>query len=126
MAKHETEMFQRYYGEEAAIIFADDKSISYVRMYRIPGQTLHSIPRGTLPHDTDMKFVDIIERFNSLGIMHQDLHSENILWDSMSELFFPIDISNVREKYFDADISGKQKMNAKGISDWDRVLNDIT
>ncbi|MCW2488521.1 hypothetical protein J5069_21690 [Candidatus Symbiopectobacterium sp. NZEC127] len=125
ISKHETEMFQRYYGEEAAMHFVNDKGNSCVRMYRIPGQTLHSVPRGTLPHDADVKFVDMIERLNSLGIIHQDLHSLNILWDAASESFFPIDISNVKEKYFNADVSGKQKMNAKGISDFDRVLNDI-
>ncbi|MBG6245661.1 hypothetical protein CS369_14310 [Candidatus Symbiopectobacterium sp. 'North America'] len=72
-----------------------------------------------------MKFVDMIERLNSLGIIHQDLHSQNILRDSTSESFFPIDIGNVKDKYFNADVSGKQKMNAKGISDFDRILNDI-
>ncbi|MCW2481282.1 hypothetical protein [Candidatus Symbiopectobacterium sp. NZEC135] len=125
IAKHETEMFQRYYGEEAAMYFVNDKGNACVRMYRIPGQTLNALPRGTLPHDADVKFVDMIERLNSLGIIHQDLHSQNVLWDSASESFFPIDISNVKEKYFNADTSGKQKMNAKGISDFDRALNDI-
>lgn len=58
--KHEAEVFRRYYGEDAAMHLVDEEGISYVRMYKIPGETLSSLPTGSLPNNAEEKFVDMI------------------------------------------------------------------
>ncbi|MCW2487052.1 hypothetical protein J5069_14245 [Candidatus Symbiopectobacterium sp. NZEC127] len=125
IAKHEAEVFRRYYGEDAAMHLVDDEGVSYVRMYKIPGETLSSLPPGSLPNNAEEKFVDMIERLNKLGIMHDDLHTENVLWDSSSQSFFPIDINNIKEKYFSSDINEKIAINTYDQRNWASVLQCI-
>lgn len=125
VARHEAEIFRRYYGEDAAMHLVDEEDVSHVRMYRIPGETLSSLPPGSLPNNAEEKFVDMIERLNALGIMHNDLHSENVLWDSSSQSFLPIDISNIKEKYFSCDIRKKITINHHGQRNWASVLRCI-
>ncbi|MBG6248990.1 MULTISPECIES: OspG family effector kinase [Symbiopectobacterium] len=125
VAKHEAEVFRRYYGEDAAMHLVDEEGVSYVRMYKIPGETLSSLPPGSLPNNAEEKFVDMFERLNKLGIMHNDLHSENVLWDSRSQSFFPIDINNIKEKFFNSDINEKIAINNYDQRNWASVLQCI-
>lgn len=124
-AMHESEMFNRYYGERAAMVFVDKSSNAYIRMYRVPGKTLGSLSPGSLPDDARQRYVDMIEKLNSIGIIHDDLHSENILWDVSSRLFYPIDISNGRDRYFSSDTERKDEINELDENDWYRILAQI-
>lgn len=40
----EVENFTRYYGKDTANIFIDSEGIYHVRMYRVSGETLDSLP----------------------------------------------------------------------------------
>lgn len=125
VATHEAEMFNRYYGEGAAVIFMDEAKNVYVRMYKVPGHTLESLPPNSLPADAVQRFVDMIEKLNKLGIIHNDIHAENILWDERVAVFYPIDINNAREKYFNADPDTKFDMNKKDEYEWYQMLKEI-
>lgn len=125
VARREADLFRRYYGEDAAMHLVDEEGVSFVRMYKIPGETLSALPPGSLPNNAEEKFVDMIERLNKLGIMHDDLHAGNVLWDSSSQCFFPIDINNIKNKYFSADINEKIVINNHDQSNWASVLRCI-
>ncbi|WP_279050338.1 protein kinase family protein [Cedecea davisae] len=125
IARQETETFKRYYGDDSALLLIDEDGDQYVRMYRVPGQTLESLPAGSLPHDAEEKFVDMIERLNSVGIIHDDLHMQNILWDDKSQSFFPIDMSNIKPIYFDVSVAKKDTFNKFSEDDWNSVLEEI-
>ncbi|CCG87298.1 protein kinase family protein [Erwinia piriflorinigrans] len=124
-ALHEAEMFNRYYGERAAMVFVDKNNNAYIRMYRVPGKTLGSLSPGSLPDDAKQRYVDMIEKLNNIGIIHDDLHSENILWDVSSRLFYPIDISDGRDRYFSSDTERKDEINELDENDWYRILAQI-
>lgn len=124
-AKQEAGMFNRFYGEDSAMVLVGEGGSVYVRMYKVPGETLGSLSPGSLPDDAEQRFVDMIEKLNNLGIMHDDIHSENILWDADSQLFYPIDIRNTREKYFNSDAKTKVEMNKTGEDDWYSILDEI-
>lgn len=124
-AAHEVAMFKLYYGEDSAMHLIDENKNSYIRMYKIPGKALDDLAVGSLPDNADEKFVDMIERLDSVGIMHDDLHSENILWDDDSQTFFPIDIKNIKEKYFNSDSKGKIDINVNGEEYWASILKEI-
>lgn len=124
-ARHEVETFKRYYGEESAQVFKGEDSHYYARMYRVPGETLGSLPEESLPENAVELFVDMLEKLNNVGVIHGDLSSENILWDAESKAFYPIDINNIKEKYFHADLEGKTYMNEFGESEWDDIIEEI-
>jgi len=124
-ANNEADTFKRYYGEESAQVFKGEDSRYYVRMYRVPGQILGALPEGSLPEDAVERFVDMLEKLNHMGIMHGDLHSANILWDAETKIFYPIDINNIKETYFNADLERKGSMNALGESTWDEMIEEI-
>ncbi|MBN3264392.1 serine/threonine protein kinase [Pectobacterium brasiliense] len=125
VATDEAEMFNRYYGEGAATVLLDEAGNVYVRMYKVPGQTLSSLPSSSLPADAVQRFVDMIEKLNKLEIIHNDLHSGNILWDQTAQVFYPVDINNLREIYFNSDSTDKFCMNENGEDDWSEILKEI-
>ncbi|RJL50153.1 OspG family effector kinase [Pectobacterium carotovorum] len=125
VATHEAEMFNRYYGEGAATVLWDEAGNVYVRMYKVPGKTLGSLPSSSLPADAVQRFVDMIEKLNKLEIIHNDIHSGNILWDETDQVFYPIDINNLREIYFNADPNDKSDMNETGEDEWYEILKEI-
>ncbi|WP_224718177.1 serine/threonine-protein kinase [Pectobacterium versatile] len=125
VATHEAEMFNRYYGEGAATVLLDEDGNVYVRMYKVPGQTLGSLPSSSLPADAVQRFVDMIEKLNKLEIIHNDIHSGNILWDEIAQVFYPVDINNLREIYFNADPNDKFEMNETGEDEWYQILEEI-
>lgn len=57
--------------------------------------------------------------------MHDDLYSENVLWDSSSQSFSPIDINIIKEKFFNSNINEKIAINNYDEKNWSSVLNDI-
>ena len=124
-AKHEVAMFKLYYGENSAMHLIDENRNSYIRMYKIPGEVLDDLPVGSLPDNADEKFVDMIERLDSVGIMHGDLHSENILWDDESQTFFPIDIKNIKEKHINSSSEDETGKNPRSERQWVSIFKVI-
>lgn len=125
IARHETAMFKLYYGEDSASLLIDEHGDHYIRMLRVPGKALDSLPTGCLPHDAEQRFFDMINRLDSLGITHDDLHLENILWDDASQSFFPIDINNGKHYFFDASAESKAQFNAMSEDDFNKILEEI-
>ncbi|WP_261641835.1 hypothetical protein [Erwinia mallotivora] len=125
VATREAETFNRFYGEHAATVLVDEAGNAYVRMYKVPGQTLESLPPGSLPADAEQRFVSMLERMSKLGIIHDDIKSSNILWDEKGGRFNPIDMSNARENYFNADPDTKIDMNETGEDEWYNILEEI-
>lgn len=125
IAVHECEMFNRYYGDNSAHAFKDKDGNVYLRMYRVPGQSLESLPENSLPSDVIVKLVDLLEKLNKANIMHNDLSAANIMWDSKAETFYPVDISDAKERYFKSDLDKKIEMNEDHTSAWDDILEMI-
>lgn len=101
--KHNAEVFQRYYGEGSAEALCGEDGKYYLRMYKVPGKFLRDLPSYSLPRDAVNRYVDMLEKLNKVGIMHGQLHSENIFWDEDSQTFFPIDLCNMKEWYFNGN-----------------------
>lgn len=125
VARHETAMFKLYYGEDSASLLIDEHGDHYIRMLRVPGKTLDSLPAGSLPHDAEQRFFDMISRLDSAGIIHDDLHLENVLWDSTTQSFFPIDINNGKRCFFEASADNKAQFNAMSECDFNEILEKI-
>lgn len=125
MAAHECEMFTRYYGDDSAQYFVDDRDNAYLRMFKVPGQTLTSLPKGVLPDDATARFVDMLEKLNNIGIIHGDQHEENTLWDAQTKTFFPIDIWNVKEDFFASNSEDKEEFNKAHQCNWEEILEII-
>ncbi|WP_308822649.1 OspG family effector kinase [Sodalis praecaptivus] len=125
IAQHEAEAFQRYYGEQGAQVFYDEKQTPYLRMYKVPGQTLNALVPGSLPADAVQRFVDMLERLTRAGIIHGDLNAENILWDAESKMFFPIDIRNIKHDYFSCEWDEKLEMNETGENEWGEIIEAV-
>lgn len=124
-ALKEANAFKRYYGEDSAHVFFDDQHGSYLRMYKVPGKTLDSLPLRSLPEDSQQRYFDMLERLNHVGIMHGDLYPENILWDDNSKTFFPIDIDDIKEEFFTSNFDRKAELNERNEKDLDLILSEI-
>ncbi|WP_413727405.1 hypothetical protein [Sodalis sp. RH19] len=125
LAEKEAESFRLYYGPESAKVFADNDGNFYNRMYKIPGITLDSLPEGSLPHDAVERFVDMLEKLNNVNMIHADLHGANMLWDAESEMFFPIDIIDIKKDFFRSGNDYKHSLNMRGEERWDDVIYEI-
>ncbi|NDL64850.1 OspG family effector kinase [Acerihabitans arboris] len=125
LAKKEAETFRQFYGPDSAKVFKDDKGNVYNRMYKIPGRTLESVPEGSLPRDAIERYVDMLEKMNVENIIHADLHTGNIMWDGESNMFFPIDITNIKPSYFRSGSYYKHMQNRLGEDDWNSVIDEI-
>lgn len=122
--ENEAALFNAYYGPEAACIISKD-SKTYLRMYKVPGESIDLLLPGTLPADALERFVDMLERMQKVGILHADLHCGNFFYDASSEQFHPFDFSNLRQKFFDADTQRKDALNLIHTVLWDKTLDII-
>lgn len=119
-ASVEAEAFRQYYGEHSAMAFEDEAGDEYLRMYRIPGVALHELPARSLPPDAPERYVDMLEKLSRAGIMHSDLNPDNVLWDG--DMFYPVDMQNVRETYFNAKRRDRARFNAIDEKTWQDTL----
>lgn len=116
-ASRDVMLFNRYYGEGMAETIVEDGQV-FIRMPRIPGVPLNQIARGQMPDDGVERYVDMLERLSNVGIWHGDLHANNIMFDPVDRVFYPIDFSNVREDFFAAGRQGRARMNFESESAW--------
>ncbi|CCP03582.1 hypothetical protein BN439_2532 [Erwinia amylovora Ea644] len=121
----EVENFTRYYGKDTAKIFIDSEGIYHVRMYRVSGETLDSLPPNSLPENAVEKYVDMLEELNAHGIFHDDLHTDNLIWDKNTERFYPIDIKNNKEVFFNSSPKDKDILNSHTSENWEYTLRLI-
>lgn len=121
-AQEEARLFCRYYGEGAAEVMHDDHDV-YVRMRRIPGVPIRHVEK--FPGDAIERFVDMLGHLNAAGVMHGDLHSGNILYHADGKRFFPVDLSNIRSRYFAGTANDKRQSNDVGDYLWYSVVKEI-
>lgn len=121
-ALREAALFCRYYGEGTAFAYSDGTDV-YIRMLRIAGTPLSCVK--VLPRDAVQRYVDMMEKLNSVGIMHADLHSDNVLFDAVTDQFKPIDFSDRSAAYFSASAAEKELLNQGDESRWNAVMEQI-
>lgn len=123
--QEEAELFQKYYGQNTAEAINEEDEI-YIRMLKIPGKELSSISNGELPHDSIELYTDMLERLTERGIMHTDLHMENILYHQKDRMFYPIDMSNRYKNYFNSMTeTEKKEANQRDAVFWERILRTL-
>lgn len=125
MADGEAEAFRHFYGPESAKVYVSEKGIIYNRMYKIPGLPLEDVPENSLPLDAVERFVDMIEKMVNVNIIHADLNTNNIMWDAESKMFFPIDISNVKQNFFKGSPDFKAAQNRHSEEYWGYAIEAI-
>ncbi|RXK33876.1 hypothetical protein BBD39_07065 [Arsenophonus endosymbiont of Bemisia tabaci Asia II 3] len=84
--------FFHYYGENTAKIYHDDKQNLFVRMKKIAGKPLSQV--ASFPAEAIKKFNYMLTELTGKNIFHSDLQKNNILWDSETGKFNPIDFGN--------------------------------
>ncbi|WP_429499008.1 hypothetical protein ACQUFY_07390 [Robbsia andropogonis] len=119
----EQEAFRRFYGAGAAQHFEATDGTQYLRMYRVPGTVLDDLPPNSLPGDAVERYVDMLEKLQSQGILHGDLHPENVMWDG--ESFWPIDMQDITASYFAATGKAKAEDNDRGDDIWEDIVTTI-
>lgn len=118
IACEEAKLFCQYYGEDAAEVFREGEDV-YIRMLKVPGKPLSAVRENELPADAVKSYADMLGKLNDAGIMHGDLHSENVFFNVEDNTFYPIDISNIRDKYFSSNVDYKNKINQHDAGHWD-------
>ncbi|AHM71701.2 OspG family effector kinase [Yersinia hibernica] len=97
----EVEFFNRYYGEGAAELIAKGNQY-YIRMYRVPGETLTSIKRAIFPPSAKERFLSMMDDLGYHNIIHDDLNFNNVLYDEKTNTFYPIDFDKAYDGYHSA------------------------
>lgn len=87
-----TAFFCHYYGENTAKIYHDDEQNLFVRMKKIAGKPLSQV--DSFPAEAIKKFNHMLTELTGKNIFHSDLQKNNILWDSETGKFNPIDFGN--------------------------------
>ncbi|WP_177316694.1 C80 family cysteine peptidase, partial [Burkholderia ubonensis] len=102
LAGMEQENFNAFYGDGSAEIFSRD-GLTFMRMLKVPGQSLDKIDRNDLPGNSVQLYMNMISDLNEKRIIHGDMHPGNIMFDKEAGRFWPIDISNAYNRYYGGD-----------------------
>lgn len=62
----------------------------------------------------------MISDLNDVGMIHGDLHSGNIMFDKDSNRFWPIDLSNAYDSYYESSSYGRAVMDIDNEKDLDK------
>lgn len=95
----EVEFFNRYYGDGSAELVID-KNQYYIRMYRVPGDTLADITSHIFPPNAKEQFLSMMDDLGYYNIIHHDLNLRNVLYDKKTNTFYPIDFDNALDGYY--------------------------
>jgi serine/threonine protein kinase len=98
-AEKESELFNRFYGKYSSEIFAKDGQL-FMRMLKVPGKSLDQVEPEELPSNSKELFLQMLCDLNDVKIIHGDLHPGNVMYDSGTNRFWPIDISNAYDAYY--------------------------
>lgn len=118
-AEYEAEVVNTYYGEGNALVFRDGNGNFYVDMYKIPGENVNYLPAGSLPANRADKLVDMVEKVQNAQLGKYQLDIDNLMWDSKSETFSPVDINNINPTALSSSSS------TESINSWHALLDDI-
>lgn len=121
-ALKEAALFCRFYGADTASVHVDDADV-YIRMQRIAGTPLSAVK--SLPADAFERLADMMGKLNEAGIMHGDLHGDNVLYDAATMQFKPIDFSDVGPDFFNGDNTKRSQLNKHGEDHWNSLVEQI-
>lgn len=92
-------------------------------MLEVPGVPLMKMSK--FPEDADKMFLDMIIDMGESKIIHGDLHMGNILFDTNSHRFWPIDFSNSYDSYYLLDKDGKLFANEMAEREFCSILKSL-
>lgn len=125
MARQESDLFNLFYGDSASAVIQYGDAV-YLRMRRVPGIPLSEIGNADIPENLEFLYLQLICQLNDLGIIHYDLNTGNVLYDTESGSLFPIDFRNIYTEYYSANSSDKEIIDRKlrmRINDFYLLLN---
>lgn len=92
----EVTLFNAYYGAGSSELIKEDGE-TYVRMLKLPGETLRNSDIEEIRSNSD-KFNDMIIKLHDIDVIHGDFTFDNILFDKKHSMFYPVDITNINYK----------------------------
>ncbi|EMI4516800.1 hypothetical protein V6560_004419 [Vibrio parahaemolyticus] len=125
LAQEECSLFQRVYGEGAAEVVEKEHGV-YLRMLEVPGKTLDKCEPSELPVNARDLFLQMISDLNDVGIIHGDLHSGNIMYDKDSNRFWPIDLSNAYDSYYNNPIEYRAFMDIDNEKRFQNIMSKLS
>ena len=123
-AQRECQLFLKVYGEGSAEVVEKNGSV-YLRMLEVPGKTLANCVSSELPENANELFLKMIADLNDVGIMHGDLHSGNIMYDYNSNKFWPIDLSNAYDVYYEESNAGRKFMDIDNQKRFEQIMSKL-
>ncbi|OJB48840.1 hypothetical protein BGV60_24465 [Burkholderia ubonensis] len=121
LAGMEQENFNAFYGDGSAEIFSRD-GLTFMRMLKVPGQSLDKIDRNDLPGNSVQLYMNMISDLNEKRIIHGDMHPGNIMFDKEAGRFWPIDISNAYNRYYGGDQYARILMDNDDATRFNQIL----
>lgn len=97
-AYNEASLFIKYYGEGSAKIIEVSDNV-FIKMKKLPGRRLCDVQDGGFRRDADKKFEEMLVNLDRNNIWFHDISSSNILYDYETNTFYPIDLSNLADKF---------------------------
>lgn len=98
--ENEVKLFNRFYGEGRATFLGSNAAdtVSYMRMPKIPGETLESLMAGgeKLPDGVSAGLLNMLAELENAGIVHNDLAARNIHYDAQTKKLFPVDFGSAK------------------------------
>lgn len=123
-AQRECQLFLKVYGEGSAEVVEKNDSV-YLRMLEVPGKALVHCISSELPSNADELFLRMIADLNEVGIIHGDLHSGNIMYDYDSNRFWPIDLSNAYDAYYEESHAGRKFMDIDNQKRFEQIMSKL-
>ncbi|WP_341661765.1 RIO1 family regulatory kinase/ATPase [Vibrio sp.] len=124
LAQKECSLFIRIYGEGSAEVIEEADGL-YLRMLEVPGVSLDKCNPSELPDNARELFFQMISDLNEAGIIHGDLHSGNIMYDRDANRFWPIDLSNAYDSYYDSSPHGRALMDIDNEKRFKQVMRKL-
>ena len=124
IAQKECSLFTLIYGEGSAEVIEEADGL-YLRMLEVPGVSLDKCDPSELPDNARELFFQMIADLNDVGIIHGDLHSGNIMFDKDSNRFWPIDLSNAYDSYYDSSSDGRAMMDIDNEKRFRQIMRKL-
>ncbi|PNK92807.1 protein kinase [Serratia odorifera] len=109
-AKQESKLFNIFYGADSSSTIQHGKDI-YLRMLRVPGIPLSEIDTVDIPSNLDELYLKMICDMNELRIIHGDLNTGNMIYNTECNKLFPIDFKNVYSEYHSKNKNNKNNID---------------
>lgn len=82
--------FNAYYGDDSAVVTENQDGL-FLHMKKVPGIEMMSLSNSVRQQSYDA-FNHMIDSMHTCGIVHADLHDQNVLFDVATGNYNPVDI----------------------------------